>query len=134
MKKFITIAAVIAAIVAIPAQATMFRTVATQLYISNYLFCSAGFEGSNLENTAKLVEENRYTVGPEGDAVDPAFHKFFDREDHNAYWAGKDFKKQGLDKEICKDYTKERLRAVAESTGNADFIDSNPEMFKLSGE
>ncbi|TCQ83168.1 hypothetical protein [Rahnella variigena] len=127
MKKLLIIISLLS--ISTASQATMFRTLTVQVYMSDSMLCMGGYDGDNLGKLSDFLESVRYETGPEGDAVDRSFSKFFVQEDHAAYWAGKDIKKAGLPKDTCKAYAQDRLRQLAIKTGNADFITDNPDMF-----
>lgn len=111
--------------------ALMFRTVAIDLRASNLLFCYAGYENSKMENAVKIVNAKRYEAGPEGDRIpkDSGISDFLEDENLRAFHAGREFKSKGAHENQCDRYSVNRVRELAISTDNEDFIRRNPQEF-----
>lgn len=132
MKKLITLVAIAAAIVASPVNAVMVRTVLIQAQVEFLMTCYAGYDSEPFQTYAQLFEDGRYSPNPEGDQIPNTtdFRRMFERIDHDAYYIGKDVKKEGWDKkEGCRVTMVEYIKKVAHSINADDFIADNPQVF-----
>ncbi|EDR5805967.1 hypothetical protein ATY61_004603 [Salmonella enterica subsp. enterica serovar Saintpaul] len=131
MKSLITLAALAAAIVATPASAVMVRTVLIAAQVETNMMCLAGYDGDSMEKALNFLDSVRWEKGPEGDQIphDQTYINFFEGVDHNGYWAGKDLKKEGYNRDSCGGYTIEYIRGLAHKLNADDFIKMNPQVF-----
>ncbi|HBT4799496.1 TPA: hypothetical protein MB324_004102 [Klebsiella pneumoniae] len=130
MKLFATLILLIGSVQT--SHALMFRTLAIDLRASNLLFCYAGYDNSSLEDAVTIVNAKRYKPGPEGDRIprDSGISDFLEDENLQAFYAGRDFKRNGTHENKCDRYSVNRVRELAMATDNEDFIRRNPQEFE----
>ncbi|EEL9457996.1 hypothetical protein FV395_23355 [Salmonella enterica] len=116
---------------ALPAKAVMKRTVLINAQTESYMMCLSGYDGDSMEKALDMLDSVRWEKGPEGDQIprEEMYINFFQRVDHNGYWAGKDLKAQGFTKQGCEGYTIEYIRDLAHKLHADDFIKLNPQVF-----